>query len=117
VDTETWGCLDFPGGRHLHLSCGFSRASDTFTRLLGTAGQINVTNPFHPTAADSFVVFADGREPVTHQASGASQRSFTPLIRHIQAVLRGEEPPRLMAVDTALGSARALNDLAAASQA
>jgi predicted dehydrogenase len=116
VDLETWGCLDFPGGRHLYLSCGFSRASDTFTRLLGTGGQIQVTNPYHPAAADTFVVYADGRDPVAHQARGPYQRSFTPLIRHVQAVLRGAEPPRLLAVDTAQGSARALDDLAAASQ-
>src|SRR6266581_1222548 len=37
VDLATWGCLNFPGGRHLYLSCGFRRAGDTFTRLLGTA--------------------------------------------------------------------------------
>jgi predicted dehydrogenase len=36
VDLSTWGCLGFPGGRRLLLSCGFNRAQDTFSRLLGT---------------------------------------------------------------------------------
>ena len=117
VDRATWGCLDFPGGRHLYLSCGFGRADDTFTRLLGTGGQIHVTNPFHPRARDTFVVHRDGRSPVTHRAIGPYRQSFTPLIRHIQAVIRGEEEPRLLAADTALGSARALRDLAAAAKA
>ena len=117
VDRVTWGVLNFPGGRHLYLSCGFTRAIDTFTRLLGTGGQIHVTNPFHPRARDTFVVCQDGRSPVTHRAIGPYRQSFTPLIRHIQAVIRGEEEPRLLAADTALGSARALHDLAEAAKA
>jgi predicted dehydrogenase len=116
VDRATWGCLDFPGGRHLYLSCGFGRADDTFTRLLGTGGQIHVTNPFHPRAGDTYVVWQAGRSPVTHRAIGPYRQSFTPLIRHIQAVIRDEEEPRLLAADTALGSARALHDLAVSSR-
>jgi predicted dehydrogenase len=116
VDLATWGCLNFPGGRHLYLSCGFGRADDTFTRLLGTRGQIHVTNPFHPGAGDTFLVWPDGRAPVRHRAIGPYRSSFTPLIRHINAVIRGTEQPRLLAVQTALGSARALHDLAASSR-
>src|SRR6185437_6943554 len=117
VDRATWGCLDFPGGRHLYLSCGFGRADDTFTRLLGAGGQIHVTNPFHPRALDTFVVCQDGRAPVTHRGIGPYRQSFTPLIRHIQAVVGDGEAPRLLAADTALGSARALHDLAQAAKA
>jgi predicted dehydrogenase len=116
VDRVSWGVLNFPGRRHLYLSCGFARASDTFTRLLGTGGQIHITNPFHPRAWDTFAVWPDGRDPVTYQGSGPNRESFTPLIQHIQAVIRGDDEPRLLAVDTSLGSARALQDLAAASQ-
>jgi predicted dehydrogenase len=117
VDAATWGCLDFPGGRHLYLSCGFGRADDTGTRLLGTRGQINITNPFHPAATDIFVVRAEGRDPVTHRGAGPNTYSFTPIIQHIHAVMGGSEAPSQLAVDTALGSARALRDLAAASAA
>ena len=117
VDLTTWGCLNFPGGRHLYLSCGFSRADDTFSRLLGTGGQINITNPFHPRAADTFEVRVEGREPVTHRGAGPNQQSFTPVIQHIQAVITGAEAPRLLAVDTSLGSALALQDLADAAKA
>jgi predicted dehydrogenase len=111
VDLATWGALGFPGGRRLLLSCSFTLAFTTFTQLLGTAGQIRVTNPFHPTAQDRFEVRTEGREPVSHPGLGRDQHSFTPAIRHIQAVIRGEEEPRLLAVDTSLGSARALHDL------
>lgn len=117
VDLATWGWLGFPNGRHLMFSCGFSRAHDTFTRLLGTGGQINVTNPFHPTAHDRFDVCVAGRAPATYPGTGHDEHSFTPAVRHIQAVVRGEEEPRFLAVDTSLGSARALRDLAASAAA
>src|SRR5215831_8764360 len=112
VDVATWGWLGFPGDRRLLLSCGFDKAQDTFSRLLGTAGQINLTNPFHPTPQDRFEVCVEGREPDVHPAMGRDQQSFTPAVRHIQAVVKGEEEPRLLAVDTSLGSAQALHDLA-----
>jgi predicted dehydrogenase len=113
VDRGTWGWLGFPGGRRLLMSCGFGRAQDTFSRLAGTAGQINVTGPFHPTPADTFEVCLPGREPVVHRAAGPDQYSFTAAIRHIQAAVAGREEPRYLAVDTSLGQARALADLAA----
>jgi predicted dehydrogenase len=117
VDLATWGTLGFPGGRRLLMSCGFGLAQDTFSRLLGTAGQIHITNPFHTTDQDRFEVHVAGREPAIHAAAGPDRHSFTPAVRHIQAVVRGEEQPRLLAVDTSLGSARALHDLASSAAA
>ena len=69
------------------------------------------------SAADTFEVRVEGREPVTHRGAGPNQQSFTPIIQHIQAVITGAETPRLLAVDTALGSALALQDLAGAAKA
>jgi predicted dehydrogenase len=109
VDLETWGILGYPGGRRLLLSSGMSRAYDTFSRLLGTTGQIHVTNAFHPRAGDQFQVLAPDAEPRTMAAGG--EPSFAPAIAHIQAVLAGQQAPRLLAVDTALPTARALHDL------
>jgi predicted dehydrogenase len=113
VDVATWGYLEFPGERRLLMSCGFRRAQDTYSRLLGTAGQIHVTNAFHPGATDRFEVRAAGRDPVTHPAAGPDRHSFTPAVRHVQAVVQGREAPRWLAVDTSYGSARALAALAA----
>jgi predicted dehydrogenase len=110
VDVDTQGSLGFPGGQRLLLTCGMRRAYDTFTRLLGTAGQIQLTNPFHPGRGDSYTVLADGEPPRTLDA-GAAEPSFTGMIRHIQNVLRGGETPRQLALDTSLASARALHDL------
>jgi predicted dehydrogenase len=113
VDVATWGYLEFPGERRLLMSCGFRRAQDTYSRLLGTAGQIHLTNAFHPSAADRFEVHVAGRDPVAHPAAGPDRYSFTPAVRHIQAVVAGREAPRWLAVDTSYGSARALAALAA----
>jgi len=110
VDVDTQGSLGFPGGRRLLLSCGFGRSLDTFSRLLGTAGQIHVSNAFHPGPDDRYQVFADGAEPRTYPAAGA-EPSFTAAIAHIQDVISGGQPPRSLAIDTSLGSAQALHDL------
>jgi predicted dehydrogenase len=109
VDMDTQGSLGFPGGRRLLLSCGFGRGLDTFSRLLGTAGQIHISNAFHPGPEDHFEVFTGGT-PRTHAAAGP-EPSFTAAIAHIQAAVAGEQAPRSLAVDTALGNARALHDL------
>jgi predicted dehydrogenase len=111
VDVDTWGVLEYPGGRRLHLSCGLGRSYDTYSSLEGTTGRIVVSNPFHPGPADAYQVIAPRAEPVSHPAT-AGEASFTAAIRHIGAVLAGQDEPRLLAVDTALGTARALNDLA-----
>ena len=112
IDIETWGTLGYAGGRRLLLSCGLRRAYDTFSRLLGTTGQIHVSNPFHPGPDDQVTLYpASGEE--THWQAAAAEPSFTAAIRHIDAVIAETEQPRLLAVETSLATARALHDLAA----
>jgi predicted dehydrogenase len=111
VDVDTWAAVSYPGGRRLLLSCGFGRSYDTFTSLEGTGGQIRLTNPFHPGPADSYEVKVAREEPSSFPAA-PDELSFAPLTRHINAVLRGEREPRLLAVDTALPTAQALHELA-----
>jgi predicted dehydrogenase len=110
VDVDSQGSLGFPGDRRLLLSCGFGRTPDTFSRLMGTGGQIHVSNAFHPGPQDHFEVFTPGAEPRSQAAAG-TEPSFAAAIAHIQAVLAGEQAPRSLAIDTSLGSARALHDL------
>src|ERR1017187_5542641 len=110
VDVDPQGSLGFPGGRRLLLSCGFGRSLDTFSRLLGTGGQIHVSNAFHPGPGDHYTVFADGAEPRTYPGAG-TEPSFTAAITHIQGVIGGEQQPQSLAVDTSLGNAQALHDL------
>jgi predicted dehydrogenase len=109
VDEETQAVLDYPDRRRLMFGCGLSRPLDTFTRFLGTDGEIRTSNPFHPSAADTMEIRAPGVETVEHPTDG--RPSFTGAIEHIHAVLRGVEAPRHLASDDSLVTARALEML------
>ncbi len=88
VDVDLQGIVDYSGHQRLIVSCSFLRSDDRFSRLLGTAGQIHLTDPFHPGPDDSFTVFEEGKEPRVY-ASTDEVPSFTAAIRHIQRVARG----------------------------
>jgi predicted dehydrogenase len=111
VDVDTWGVLGYSGGRRLMLSAGMNRSPDTFASLEGTGGQIRITNPFHPGPSDTYQVTAVGAEPAALPAS-AGEPSFTRAIAHINAVISQNATPRMLATETSLATARALNDLA-----
>jgi predicted dehydrogenase len=104
------------GDQRLTLTCGFGRPYDTFTRLLGDGGRVHLTNPFHPGPDDRLEIHRPGAEPVVEHPT-QDARSFTAALRHIHAVVRGEQEPRHLAVDSALSTATtlaALQDLVAA---
>jgi predicted dehydrogenase len=109
VDLESIAVLGYGDGRSLVLSCGMNRRYDTFTRLLCSDGEIRMSNPFHPSGGDRLEIL--GGEDDSIAAAPLGEPSFTACIRHIQAVLRGGEQPRVLAVDTALPTAQALHDL------
>jgi predicted dehydrogenase len=109
VDLESVGVLEYADGRRLLLSCGMARRYDTFTRLLGSDGEIRMSNPFHPADGDSLEIV--GREAEAVPAAVPGEPSFAAAIRHIQAVLGGTEEPRQLAIDTSLPTALALHDL------
>jgi predicted dehydrogenase len=106
VEVDAAGIVSY-GARRLVLSCGFRRSYDAFTRVLGDAGQIHLTNPFHPSPADTLTVYRPGAEPVVEHPT-TDERSFTAALRHIHAVLRQETPPEHLAADSALATARTL---------
>lgn len=114
VDTDTVAIVDY-GGQRLVLACSFTRAFDVFTRVLGSEGQIHLSSPFHPVPADSLVLRRDGNEIVEHPTVDA--RSFTAALRHVHAVLRGEEAPKHLAAQSALRSARTIEAIVEACRA
>jgi len=114
VETEAMAIVDY-GRQRLVLGCGFCRALDTFTRVLGTEGQIHLTNPFHPAPADTLVLRRDGQETVEHPTRDG--RSFSAALRHIHAVLREEEVPAHLAEESAVRTARTLEIVAQACSA
>jgi predicted dehydrogenase len=107
ADTEMWGALVFPGDRRLVFSCGFRSGYDTLTRVLGTEGEIRMTGPFHPDPEDEIAIVRDGKTE-RQPATTSGEMSFTPAIRHIHRVVRGLEEPRHLAVDEAMGNAKAI---------
>jgi predicted dehydrogenase len=109
VDGELTGILRYAGERFSTVSSGLYRARDTFSRVLGTEGETRLSNPFHPLAHDTLEIRVDGRIETERLSSG--EPPFTPAIRHIHAVLRGEAPPEHLAVDEALGNAQAIDAL------
>ena len=62
VDVDLQGSVGYSGHQRLTVSCSFLRSDDRFARLLGTAGQIHITDPFHPGPDDSFTLFEAGKE-------------------------------------------------------
>jgi hypothetical protein len=72
--------------------------------------QRKLTNPFHPSPADTLTIMRPRHDPVIERPT-ADERSFTAAIRHIHAVLRGEAAPVHTAGDYALPAARVLEEL------
>lgn len=98
--------------RRLILTCGFKRPYDTFTRILGDAGEVRLSNPFHPQPDDALTVQRPGSEPVIEHPT-TDLHSFTAALRHIHRVARQQESPRQLAIDSAVPNARTLAALQA----
>jgi predicted dehydrogenase len=109
VDQEASGVLRFSDERRLVLSCAMDLPQDTFARVIGTEGEIRLTNPYHPHESDWFEV-CSGKHSDRFQSEQA-EPSFTPALQHIQSVIRNREQPRHLAVDDAMAIARGLEIL------
>jgi D-xylose 1-dehydrogenase (NADP+, D-xylono-1,5-lactone-forming) len=112
VDLDVAAVVEFPGERRLVLSAGMRRPLSTFTRIMSDDGELRVSNPFHPTSTDSVELWVWGkREESWVPAPGTA---FQYAIEHIHQVLAGATEPRHRAVDDAVGQARALDLIRAA---
>jgi hypothetical protein len=107
VDADTDGILDFPGERRLLFSASMRRPFSTATRIIGTEGELKVSNPFHPKRGDSVQRWTDGR--LTDEWPAGDKPAFQYGIEHIHAVLAGDTPPQHLAATDARGNARALD--------
>lgn len=111
VDRDMAAVVDFPHGR-LILSAGLHRPASTFTRVVGTVGELRVTNPFHPRAADTVQLWIDGAAVQTWPTAAGS--AFQYAITHIQSVIVGETSPQHLATGDALDQAVAMDLVRAA---
>lgn len=112
VDAETAAILDFPDEQRLIMSAGMRGAFSTHARVIGDAGELRITNPFHPGPADTVQRWTNGRQVAQWRAD--ERPAFRYGVEHIHAVLRGDEEPRHLAATDALGNARALDLIASA---
>ena len=107
VELDVASVLNFPDSRRLVLSAGMRRPMSTFTRLLGTKGELRVSNPFHPTTRDTVELWVGGE--VLERWNAAPGSAFRHGIEHIEGVFRGDHPPQHTAPQDALPQARALD--------
>ena len=106
VDWDITAVAEFPDDIRLLMSAGMRRPPSTFTRIVGSTGELRITNPFHPRPGDSVELWVD-HECVETWSAGR-RTAFEHAIIHIQDVLLGSVKPRHLAVDDALNQARAL---------
>jgi predicted dehydrogenase len=109
VETDAAAIVGW-GAARLILSVGFHRGVDTFTRVIGTTGELRLTNPYHPGPGDTLTVLAEGEEPVVERPT-TDARSFTAMLRHIQRVLAGVEAPRHLAAEVSAPTATVIDAL------
>jgi predicted dehydrogenase len=108
VETELAALVGWPDDRRLLLSCGFRRSADTTTVLSGTEGTIRLEDPYHPRPATTLELRRAGEDPVVEWPT-RDQHSFTAALRHVGAVLAGEEAPRHTALGSSLAVAEAMD--------
>lgn len=114
VDAEIAAVLDFPGERRLVMSAGMRGMPSTYTRVIGDAGELRITNPFHPKPGDTVALWQHGA--VVEQWGTDDPPAFQYGVEHIHAVLRGEQQPRHLAVTDSPGNARAIDLIAEAAR-
>ncbi len=107
VELDMAAVVDFPDSFRLVLSAGMRRPPSTFTRIIGSAGELRVSNPFHPRPSDTVELLVDDKSVQSWPAAGGS--AFRHAIEHIHAVMAGTEGPRHLAAEDALDQARALD--------
>lgn len=107
VDAEVQGILAYRKGRRLVLSAGMRRPRDTTTRIMGSEGEMLLSDPYHPQGSSSLTVSRGGETEDLRLMT--DEPTFTPMLRHINAVIRGREKPRHLAGSDSLSTADALD--------
>ncbi len=107
VETDAAAIVGW-GPARLVFSVGFHRRLDAFTRVIGTTGELRLSNPYHPGPDDTLTVLAEGEEPVVERPT-TDARSFSAMLRHIHRVLAGDEAPRRLAVDVSAPTANVID--------
>ncbi len=107
VDLDMAAVVEFDGACRLLMSAGMARPASTFTRIIGTAGELRISNPFHPVSADSVELWVRGE--CIESWPAADGTAFRHAMEHIHQVMAGVVPARHLATVDALPQARAMD--------
>jgi predicted dehydrogenase len=111
VDIEATALIQFPDNVVMTLHCGFDGPYDTLFRILGEDGEVRVESPYHQRQEETMTVRHGDVSHAIHLTTDVP--SFTPALRHIGAVIRGQAAPEHLAQSDALGTSRLLAKLLA----
>lgn len=107
VDEGVAGVLQYPSGAQLILRISLDRPYNTFTRIVGTEGEIRLTNAYHPRSRD-FLEWLRA-DQVVREYWGNDRPIFTFMLDHIHQVVAGRTMSRELVADTAVATAEALD--------
>lgn len=107
VDATTQAVLNYPGRGRLVLSCSIALAYDTQSAIAGTAGEIRLSQPFHP-GPDATLQLITGNETRIERL-GSVEPTFTAALRAINGAILGEQEPEHLAINEALPVAQGIH--------
>jgi predicted dehydrogenase len=110
VDTQLVGMLHFSGGRAGTLSCGFDMPGTVATRVVGTEGEIVVSQPYHPRGQEATVALRRLGQAEEVYRDARDEPPFLAAVEHFHDCLLDGRPPRLTARD-AIGNMAAIDAL------
>ncbi|AUW95103.1 MAG: gfo/Idh/MocA family oxidoreductase [Sulfobacillus thermosulfidooxidans] len=99
VDESVWAVLRYAGMQQLIMNVSFVRRYDTQTRIIGSEGEIRLSNTYHPSARDAVEIRTAQR--VVKEYTMQGQKPFTDMIRHVHAVMQGVSEPIQLVRDVA----------------
>lgn len=93
VDTHLVGMLHFSGERAGTFSCSFDSNSTLLTRIVGTAGEIVVTQPYHPRGPEATATLRRSGQPEQIERDAKDEPPFLAAVEHFHdCVLDGTRP-------------------------
>jgi len=108
VDTHVVGMLHFSGGRAGTFSCSFDSNTTLLTRIVGTAGEIVVAQPYHPRGQGATLTLQRAGRPAEEFHDAKDEPAFLAAVEHFHdCVLDGVKP--LLTSRDAIGNMAAID--------
>ena len=99
VDEMFAGCITYQNGVMCQFHCGFRAAHQTFLRLVGTEGVLDVHRPFRPERREHLLLQRDGRiEEIVVEGAPI----FADEVADMEDAALGIRPPRITLAESRL---------------